>query len=160
MASNCNDEINAYKSIQTRRWLDDVRASAQRLTVAAVALSEERDRATRLKAIVYDGQPGSVSVDKMASAIAKIDECADYLLQTSEEYERCYMDAMSRLKRLDNPSHQAVLTLRYCAAMPWRDICARLGYTRDGAMKLHAAAVVAAYDVMPLNYRDPVHAAI
>lgn len=159
MRSN-KDDLDAYKRAQARRWLDFVKQTSVRLDATFSALEEERDRAMRIKGVAYDKEiAGQTPFDTVADAVIKISSICGRFFDDAERYMSIIDDAFTRFEKLD-AKYQAILASRYCERLPWSNICSRIGYTRDGAMKLHAAAVLAAYDVMPIEYRDPIYQAV
>ena len=60
-----------------------------------------------------------------------------------ERYAALVRDIAGRIDRVDNPVYREVLEYRYLDGWSWQAIAARLCFSRDWVMKLHARAIEA-----------------
>lgn len=125
------------------------------------AVDEQRELLAGVRGLDYArGGGGPSSPDAVPNAVAAVERAVSEYCSALAEFVDEQRAARLALSRLERPEHFEVLARRYCDGWEWERICAATGYTYGGAMKLHRAAVVAAYDVMPPGFRDPRHPAI
>lgn len=155
------EEYDAYRRRQARAWLSQVRGLSRRAAALQAVADAQRQALEGVRGIDYaaDGG-GGCSPDAIPNAVARMEaaqaECAAAMAELADAQRR----ALRSLARLADPAHFELLALRYVAALGWAEVCERMGYTRDGAMSLHRSALVAAYEVMPPERRDPRHPAV
>ena len=156
------DELEQYHYEQARAWLEYVRGLAEAVDAAECAVEYERAQLENVSAITYEHEHVSGSgadrdveeiIDRLRDNIKQY--CANALAWT-EERRACY----DILNRLDNRAEAKALQLRYCMNNSWTFICGAMNYTESGMMKLRRNAIVHAYDVMPLEWRDPKYNAL
>ncbi|MBQ9021043.1 MAG: hypothetical protein IJ113_03365 [Eggerthellaceae bacterium] len=156
------DEWEQYRYNQARAWLEHVRGLADAVDSAERAVEYERAQMEQLSSIDYarvrvSGTPTSPDIadilDRLNDNIRQY--CANASAYTDERRD-CY----DRLSRLESKTEAKALQLRYCMNHSWEYIEGAMGYTEGGIMKLRRTAIIHAYDVMPIEQRDPMHQAL
>lgn len=159
--SGLTEEFDAYRRRQARAWLSRVRGLRRRADALQAVAAAQREALEGVRGIDYaaDGG-GACSPDAIPSAVARMEaaqaECSAAMAELADEQRR----ALRALAQLGDPAHFELLALRYVACLEWAEVCARMGYAKSWAMDLHRAALLAAYDVMPPEFRDPRHPAV
>ena len=157
------EEWEQYRYAQARAWLEHIRALGERVDSTKALIDSERNMMDGVRGIDYGASNGGGSSspdDAMVNAIAKMQRhIAEYAALLSE-YEDERYDARNHLAKMEGHAERQALTYRYLLGWSWDDVCAAMFYTHDGMMKLRRRAIVSAYDVMPLEWRDPVQHAL
>ena len=135
---------------------------AARVRALQAEIDEQRSVAAGVSSPRCDGLPSgpSCSGDKVADAVSDLiglieDYCAELAAYVDEQRE-----AHESLSLMGDQKLAEVLKRRYLLCQGWSEICAEMGYTYDGIMKLSKRALLEAYWCMPHRWRDPVHRAI
>ena len=155
-------EWEAYRYAQARAWLEHIRALGERVESTKALIDSEYELMDGIRGIDYSALKvgGSASDDAMMNAISKMqNHIAEYAALLAE-YEDERHTAQGCLSNMAEFQERRALTLRYLLGWPWELICVDMHYTHDGMMKLRRRAIVNAYDVMPLDRREPIHHAI
>lgn len=156
------DEYESYKAEQAERWLDRIRRLGSRVDTLRMEIDAERQAASGLKAVRFDGMPRAKRSDgdAMVDAVARIQErVADYASELSGYLDE-RQEAHDALSAMGDEACRRALTMRYLLGLPWERVCVDMGYSWGGMMKLRRRALVSAYDVMPVRHRDPKHPAV
>lgn len=155
------EEFERYKAAQAEAWLDYVRSLGTRCATLRDAIEHERAAAEGVQAVCYDGMPHASSTgDALPDAVARIQEAIAEFATELAGYTDAQTDAHRRLMRMPDASCSGCLVRHYVLGKPWKDVCERMGYSRDGMMTLRRRALAMAYDVMPHGWRDPLHPAV
>lgn len=156
-----------YRADQVRPWLESVRGAAIRMRKARAMAEMLVQMAEGVGAVDYSrvrvdgGGHGTELADRM-DGIARARMEADAAVAT---YRAEVDDAAARLSRLD-PEHFMVLAAYYLEGaetlakagerVAKMQACSGLAPIRGRTIyKRHDAALVAAYDVIPTEWRDP-----
>lgn len=156
------EEYERYRRSQAARWLEHVRGLGNRIRTLQSEIEAQRDIAAGVQAVCYDGMPKSpnASADAIPNAVAALQELiADYLTEQAGYVEE-QRDAHEALRMIDDAECSECLTRHYLLGDTWEQCCVRMGYTWDGMMSLRRRSLLAAYDFMPTEWRDPMHRAI
>lgn len=156
------DEWEQYRYEQARAWLEHVRGLADAVDAAKRAVEFERVKMEQVGAVDYahervSGTPSNLDI---AEIIDKLQGNIRHYCANESAYADERRDCYDRLSRLENQTEAKALQLRYCMNHSWEYIEGAMGYTHDGIMTLRKRAIVSAYDVMPLELRDPIYQAI
>lgn len=157
-----SEEFEKYRAEQAAGWLEHVMATGARVRALRAEIDEQRSIASGLRSMVCDGMPRQTCAygDALPDAVIRIQElvrgyCAELAGYVDEQRE-----AHEALARMDDPLLADVLVRRYLLCRPWSRVCEETGYTYDGIMAVRRRALSAAYDVMPVRFRDPLHRAV
>lgn len=157
-----NDEWERYRRGQAAKWLEHVYRMGLRVETMQREIDAEREAASGLKAICYDGmpKPSASTGDALPNAVIRIQErIAEYM-----EEMAAYTDERGRaheaLSGMPDPMEHRALTYHYLLGLSWEECCVRMNYTYDGMMSLRKRALCSAYDVMPHEMRDPMERAV
>ena len=155
------EEYECYKAKQAEAWLDHVVQLKSRCDTLRDIIEHYRSLAEGVNAIQYDGMPRAASDGQaIPNAVARIQELTCEFDIELAEYVEEQNDAKTRLMKMPDGDCARCLVLRYVLGYRWSDVVAKMGGTLDGMMKRHRRALALAYDVMPLEYRDPMEPAI
>ena len=143
---------------QARAWLERIRALGAHRRSLEAALADQLEAAANLRGLSYSERVAtSPRHDAIADAVIAHMELAESLEVLTLSASERITDAAMRLSQLDDSTEAAVLTWYYITGLAsWSDVAERMGYTRDGIMKLARRATLHAYDVMPYIERDRV----
>lgn len=155
------EEWETYRYHQARVWLEHIRGLGEKVASTQAMIEAERDLMDGVRAIDPTKEGGSSRADDaMVDIIERMERHVREFLVLVSEYEDERMDARKRLAKLPEATERAALTYRYLLGWSWELICVEMNYTHDGMMKLRRRAIVNAYDVMPLEKREPIYHAI
>ena len=158
---NITEEWDEYKYEQARAWLEYVRGLGERAKVAQALVESERELLDGLRGIDYSSDgPTSPNDDALVDAISRLQDHIKQYIENLVEYVDVRADAVKRINGLKYAHEIECLYYRYMRNKSWEEICVDMAYTHDGMMKLRRRAIVSAYEVMPNDWRDPLHPAI
>ena len=83
----------------------------------------------------------SVSQDKMAYIICKIEDRMAELKDKVTEYMQLRAEVMATISKVDNDDYQQILYKRYCQMKKWEEIALEMSYTYQWVCKLHGRAL-------------------
>lgn len=83
----------------------------------------------------------SVSQDKMADIICKIEDRMAELKDKVTEYIQLRAGVMATISKVDNDDYQQILHKRYCQMKKWEEIALEMSYTYQWVCKLHGRAL-------------------
>jgi DNA-directed RNA polymerase specialized sigma subunit len=83
----------------------------------------------------------SVSQDKMADIICKIEDRMVELKDKVTEYIQLRAEVMATISKVDNDDYQQILYKRYCQMKKWEEIALEMSYTYQWVCKLHGRAL-------------------
>lgn len=155
-------ELEQYHYDQAREWLEHVR----RLKVAcdrAQAMVEVMERiADSVGAIDYSREKvsGSPSVQGIEDAVMRLEEMRREFAANRAAYGAEAVDAANRLGGMEDPAESLALLLHYCDGMEWAEVARRMCYSEARIYEIRKAGVLHAYEVMPLEWRDPMPPAV
>lgn len=156
------EEYERYKRMQASRWMEHVRSLGRRVRSIAEEIEAQRELASGVQAVRYDGAPsgGAASGDAIPNAVARLQELiAEYVAEQAGYVEE-QREAHEALRLIEDDACRDALTKHYLLGCNWERVCVDMGYTWDGMMALRRRALLAAYDRMPARWRDPMHPAI
>lgn len=156
------EEWELYRYEQARTWLEAIRSLGERVDSTYKLVESMRDMLDGVKAIDPSStrSSGSSADDAMIERIERLHENVRGYLALLAEYEDMRVDARRRISTMANDAERKALTYRFLLGYPWEVICVEMFYTHDGMMKLRRRAIVNAYEVMPLEWREPIHKAL
>lgn len=156
------EEWERYRRGQAAKWLEHVYRMGLRVETMQREIDAEREAACGLKAIQYDGMPKAPTStgDALPSAVIRIQERIAAFVEEMARYTDERGRAHDALSGMSDPLEHRALTYHYLLGYSWEECCVRMHYTYDGMMKLRARALCSAYDLMPLEWRDPMERAI
>lgn len=91
--------------------------------------------------VVNDGMPKGSQQSDLSDYMVLLDEQIDRLKQERLEKARTREQIDLAIRRMENPNEQRVLRLRYLWGLGWEAIGGKMGYSREGAIKLHGRAL-------------------
>lgn len=153
-------DTELWRMAQARRWMDGVRNAIRRGEMLRDMVDDAMERAGGLKGIDYSRTVvcETPDGDSLADAVEMADALREYAESVWAEVEEMEADARDRLARMGNERHADLLRMRYLDLMTWDDICRDMGMTYAAAATSHRRALIEAYDVMPVSWRDDVKA--
>lgn len=156
------EEWERYRRGQAAKWLEHVYRMGIRVETMKREIDAEREAACGLKAIQYDGMPKAPTStgDALPSAVIRIQERIAAFVEEMARYTDERGRAHDALSGMSDPLEHRALTYHYLLGYSWEECCVRMHYSYDGMMKLRARALCSAYDLMPLEWRDPMERAI
>lgn len=156
------DEWERYRRAQAARWLEHVRRLGEHAETLRREVDEEREAASGLGAIRYDGMPKASCSDgdALPNAVIRIQERIARYIERLSEYEAERWAAHDALEGVADPLERRALTYHYLLGDTWEECCVKMHYSYDGMMSLRKRALSSAYDVMPHAMRDPMERAI
>lgn len=156
------EEWERYRREQAAKWLEHVRKLGERAETLRMEIDAERDAASGLQAVRYDGMPHAkgVASDAVPDAVSRIQErVADYVAELSR-YESERFEAHAALAEMSDEAGHRALTMHYLLGRSWEQCCVEMGYTYDGMMSVRKRALCEAYGLMPCRWRDPMERAV
>lgn len=156
------DEWERYRRAQAARWLEHIRRLGTRVETLQREIDAERDAASGLKAIQYDGMPKAATStgDALPNAVIRIHERIAAFVEEMARYTDERGRAHDALSGMSDPLEHRALTYHYLLGYSWEECCVKMHYTYDGMMSLRKRALCSAYDVMPHEFRDPMERAV
>lgn len=156
------DEWERYRRAQAARWLEHIRRLGARVETLRREIDAERDAASGLKAIQYDGMPKAATStgDALPNAVIRIQERIAAFVEEMARYTDERGRAHDALSGMSDPLEHRALTYHYLLGYSWEECCVKMHYTYDGMMSLRKRALCSAYDVMPHEFRDPMERAV
>ena len=150
-------ELEQYHYEQAKRWLEHVRGLAYAADAARRAVEYERSRLENMRSADYAHErvSGSAIPLDQEEIIDRIRENIKHFCANEAAWTEQRRDAYDRLNNLSSRPEAKALQLRYCMNNSWAFVCGAMNYTESGIMKLRKQATLHAYDVMPLDWRDP-----
>lgn len=148
-------EAEAYRILQAEPWLVRIRIAAQAY-----------ERAQNLVAVLQRIADGVAGIDYSEPNVAGGDakELADRMdglvgaKRNAEAAGAAYRaevdDAARRLSTLE-AEHQTLLGIYYLEGRQWHDVAEEMGYSESRIYQMRREALLAAYEVMPTEWRDP-----
>lgn len=156
------EEFERYRRAQAAQWMEHVRGLGARVRSIKCEIDAQRDLATGLSSVAYDGLPrqSSSDGDAVPNAVIRIQGLIAEYCSELERYVGEQREAHEALSGLSDGACREALTRHYLIGKGWEECCVDMGYTWDGMMALRRRALSAAYDLMPARWRDPRHPAI
>lgn len=156
------DEIEQYRYEQARAWLEHVAKLKHAVGASRDMLEMFEGLAEQARAIDYSRVrvSGGQQADRMAEAVARLDEAHMQWAANLAAYTDEATDAAARIDRLEDKTEARALLAHYVDGRPWERVCIMLDYSYDGIMHVRQRAVLHMYDHMPTEWRDPVHRAL
>ena len=156
------EEWERYRRGQAAKWLEHIHRLGARVETMRREIDAEREAASGLKAIQYDGMPNAATStgDALPNAVIRIQERIAAFVEEMERYTDERGRAHDALSGMSDPLEHRALTYHYLLGYSWEECCVRMHYSYDGMMKLRRRALADAYEVMPMEWRDPMHRAI
>lgn len=153
------DDLMIWHAEQASRWLEHVRGLARRLETIEGEAEAARELADGLRSALIDGMPKAPGhgSDKVSEAVARMNAAQAALEDAAVELMDARRDARERLARLEDADHEAVLVGRYVNGWSWKRCCDELSYSWSGLMDLRRRALAEAWNIMPLEWREPSH---
>ena len=156
------EEYDRYRYEQARAWLEHVRRLGIEADRIQGLVEAERASLDGVRGIDYTRE--RVSGTPMPPDIADL---VDSLFEHIREYTASLsaytderMKAARALDGLEDARERQVLTGYYLMGRTWDEVRANLGYSWQGIMTLRRRAIVSAYSVVPVEWRDPQHPAL
>lgn len=154
-------EFERYKYDQARAYLEHVRALSCRAQALRAEVEAQRELADGVRAMRYgEGGGDGAGADRMADTVARLQDLVEGYCSELAGYVAEQDRAHACVRLMERPEHVQAITGRYLLGRPWERVCADMGYTWNGMMKLQRRAVTEFFDVMPTEWRDPRHPAL
>lgn len=155
------EEYERYKASMAAQWLEHVAQLGTRCAALNDAVEHNRAIAEGVQAVRYDGMPHAASDGQaLPNAVIKLEGAIESYLTELSAYMDEQTDAHERLSRIPDASCASCLERHYLLGHAWERVCVDMGYAWQGMMSMRKRALSMAYDVMPVEWRDPMHAAI
>lgn len=153
------DEIDAYKADQAHRWLASIRQQRIKVQLLHDEIEQLRYKRDGIKAIDYSRTPAGQG-QTLEDIIELIDNTLDEYISEMGILIKAQQQAVQRIGELESSLHQSLLMAHYISGHTWTDIERDMHYSKRAVSYNKTLALIAAYEVMPLEYRDKVHKAI
>ena len=156
------EEYERYKIGQAEAWLRHVLRLGNRCRALRAEIEAQRELASGLRGLDYSAPAVSASTtaDTLPNAVSRLlDGIKDYCIELAgyvDEQEAAH----KALKGLEDSREAECLTLYYLCGRKWSDVAKAMSYSVDTVMELRRSGLLHAYDVMPLEWRDPMHPAV
>ena len=156
------EEWERYRRGQAEKWLKHIRHLGARVETMRTEIDAEREAASGLKAIQYDGMPKAATStgDALPNAVIRIQERIAAFVEEMARYTDERGRAHDALSGIPDPLEHRALTYYYLLGYSWEECCVKMHYSYDGMMSLRKRALCSAYDFMPPEWRDPMERAI
>ena len=157
-----SEEIERYRYMQAREWLEHVRHLGIEADRIQGLVEAERASLDGVRGIDYtiEHVSGTRDLPDVANLVdslfAHIQEYMASLAAYTDERHR----AARALDALADPNERQALTRHYLMGETWREVAENMGYSKQRILAIRKQGVVHAYDVMPLDWRDPLPSAV
>ncbi len=134
------ERINS--SNEAKEYLQQVRKAKLHISSLQEEIETMKELAVSIGSISQDEKVmSSVSQDKMADIICKIEDRVAELKTKMTEYIQLRAEIMATISKVDNDDYQQILYKRYCQMKKWEEIALDMSYTWRWAIKLHGRAL-------------------
>ena len=134
------ERINS--SNEAKEYLQKVRKAKLHISSLQEEIETMKELAVSIGSISQDEKVmSSVSQDKMADIICKIEDRVAELKTKMTEYIQLRAEIMATISKVDNDDYQQILYKRYCQMKKWEEIALDMSYTWRWAIKLHGRAL-------------------
>jgi DNA-directed RNA polymerase specialized sigma subunit len=105
-------------------------------------LEHIRSQLTSFQSPNLDGMPrSSFDFDRMAEAMAKIDELERLIMKKPDEHQTECNEILEAISEMPDSLERQLLRLRYIDGLDWFDIYERLNYEHAQTHRIHARAL-------------------
>lgn len=137
---NETEKINS--SNEAKEYLQQVRRAKIHIDSLQEEIETMKELAISIGAISQGEKVmSSVSQDKMADIICKIEDRMAELKDKVTEYIQLRAEVMATISKVDNDDYQQILYKRYCQMKKWEEIALEMSYTYQWVCKLHGRAL-------------------
>lgn len=134
------ERINS--SNEAKEYLQQVRKAKLHISSLQEEIETMKELAVSIGSISQDEKVmSSVSQDKMADIICKIEDRVAELKTKMTEYIQLRAEIMATISKVDNDDYQQILYKRYCQMKKWEEIALEMSYTYQWVCKLHGRAL-------------------
>ena len=157
-----DSELERYRYEQSLFYLRELDRIVKRIKTKQDAIADHRGKLMCISGVDYSRD--SVQVQSNGDAIpdgvaALLDLIAETVAEIAE-YAKMQRQAEQAFEQLPRIEYEQVLKMHYLRGKDWGTIAAELNYSYAHVMTLRRAAIIALYEVMPCEYRDPMHQAV
>ncbi len=134
------EKINSNN--KAKEYLQQVRKAQLHISSLQEEIETMKELAVSIGAMNQDEKVlSSVSQDKMADIICKIEDRMVELKDKVTEYIQLRAEVMATISKVDNDDYQQILYKRYCQMKKWEEIALEMSYTWRWVIKLHGRAL-------------------
>lgn len=134
------EKINSNN--KAKEYLQQVRKAQLHISSLQEEIETMKELAVSIGAMNQDEKVlSSVSQDKMADIICKIEDRMTELKDKVTEYIQLRAEVMATISKVDNDDYQQILYKRYCQMKKWEEIALDMSYTWRWVIKLHGRAL-------------------
>ncbi len=134
------ERINS--SNEAKEYLQQVRKAKLHISSLQEEIETMKELAVSIGSISQDEKVmSSVSQDKMADIICKIEDRVAELKTKMTEYIQLRAEIMAAISKVDNDDYQQILYKKYCQMKKWEEIALEMSYTYQWVCKLHGRAL-------------------
>ena len=134
------ERINS--SNEAKEYLQQVRKAQLHISSLQEEIETMKELVVSIGSISQDEKVmSSVSQDKMADIICKIEDRVAELKTKMTEYIQLRAEIMATISKVDNDDYQQILYKRYCQMKKWEEIALDMSYTWRWVIKLHGRAL-------------------
>lgn len=127
---------------KAKEYLQQVRKAQLHISSLQEEIETMKELAVSIGAMNQDEKVlSSVSQDKMADIICKIEDRMTELKDKVTEYIKLRTEVMATISKVDNDDYQQILYKRYCQMKKWEEIALEMNYTWRWVVKLHGRAL-------------------
>lgn len=156
------DELDRYHYEQALAYLNYVKKLNDRVNAKQDAIEDFRGKLTCIRGMDYAADNVQVQSrgDAIPEGVAKlldmIAECTALIAEYADEHRR----AMRVLSKLSRYEYEQLLEKHYLRGKDWGTVAKEMNYSYDHVMSMRRAAVTEVYEHMPVEFRDPMPAAV
>lgn len=150
------DEFEKYRYEQARAWLDHVKGLQRACEHSGDLIRVFERIADAVKGIDYTSEhvSGTPTARGIEDALARLDDLRTQYEADRTEYGAEAADAASRLSGLVDKDECRALIKHYCDGQEWADVARDMHFSEARIYEIRRSGVLAAYGVMPPEWRD------
>lgn len=134
--------MKVVSEIEAKEYLQQVRKAKLHINSLQEEIDTMKELAVSIGAISQGEKVlSSVSQDKMADIICKIEDRVAELKTKMTEYIQLRAEVMATISKVDNDDYQQILYKRYCQMKKWEEIALEMSCTYQWVCKLHGRAL-------------------
>lgn len=134
------EKINSNN--KAKEYLQQIRKAQLHINSLQEEIETMKELAVSIGAMNQDEKVlSSVSQDKMADIICKIEDRTVELKDKMTEYIQLRAEVMATISKVDNEDYQQILYKRYCQMKKWEEIALEMSYTYQWVCKLYGRAL-------------------
>lgn len=144
------EKINS--SNEAKEYLQQVRKAKLHISSLQEEIGTMKELAVSIGSISQDEKVmSSVSQDKMADIICKIEDRVAELKINMTEYIQLRAEVMATISKVDNDDYQQILYKRYCQMKKWEEIALEMSTSYRHILRNHGKALVEIENILNMS---------